>query len=74
MELNDDTIFILGRPCFWCGTIARRLRELGHNIPNHAEEEQAYVINMLLEYYEQYGPGYRSCFKAMLLKPVVVED
>ena len=55
IELNEDTRFILGRPNFWCGSIARRLRELGHKIEEKAEEEQAYVIYLMLGLYEKHN-------------------
>jgi hypothetical protein len=54
IELNNETRFILGRPNFWCGQLSRNLRELGHDIPKKAEEEQAYVIYWMLGLYEQY--------------------
>ena len=60
MELNKDTIFILGRPNFWCHTIAVRMRELGHEVPSKAEEEQAHVINLMLEHYEKHGEAWRD--------------
>ncbi len=60
MQLNEDTRFILGRPNFWCHAIAQRMRELGHEIPNKAEEEQAHVINLMLEHYEKHGTNWRS--------------
>ncbi len=59
MELNADTLFILGRPNFWCYAIAQRMRERGHVIPNKAEDEQAHVIHLMLEYYEKFGSGWR---------------
>ncbi len=55
IELNEDTKFILGRPNFWCGPFAQGLRKKGHEIPNKAEEEQAYVIHWMLGMYETYG-------------------
>ena len=55
MELNSETIFILGRPNFWCAPIANRMRQLGHDIPRKAEDQQAHVIHLMLEYYEKHG-------------------
>lgn len=60
MELNEDTIFILGRPNFWCGSIAPALRKAGHEIPRKAEDEQAHVIHWLLSLYEKHGAGWRE--------------
>ena len=60
MVLNEETRFILGRPNFWCGAKAHVLRKLGHDIPKKAEEEQAYVINWMLEMYEKHGDTWRA--------------
>lgn len=64
IELNNETIFILGRPNFWCGQLSRNLRELGHDIPKKAEEEQAYVIYWMLGLYEQYRDTWRAEFES----------
>lgn len=66
IELNNETRFILGRPNFWCGQLSRNLRELGHDIPKKAEEEQAYVIYWMLGLYEQHGDNWRSELEACL--------
>jgi len=42
------------------------MRELGHEIPNKAEEEQANVINLMLEHYEKHGTNWRAEFEAYL--------
>lgn len=55
MELNEETKFILGRPNFWCGGIARLLRKRGYDIPLKSEDEQAYVIHWMLCLYEEHG-------------------
>jgi hypothetical protein len=68
IKLNDDTRFILGRPLFWCGSLSRDLRELGHDIPRKAEEEQAYVIYWMLGLYNQHGEIWRSFFNAYFKK------
>lgn len=66
MELNNETRFILGRPNFWCGSVSHRLRELGHDIPKKAEEEQAHVIHWMLGLYEKYGDKWREEFEAYI--------
>ncbi|SEG21874.1 hypothetical protein [Marinobacterium lutimaris] len=58
MQLNEHTKLILGMPNFKCAPIAHRLVKLGHEIPPRSEDEQAYVINWMLELYEQYGKGW----------------
>ena len=55
IELNEDTKLILGMPNFRCGVLARVLRLDGIEIPQKAEEEQAYVIHWLLSFYEKHG-------------------
>lgn len=55
IKLNAETRFILGRPFFWCGTVAKSLRQVGHTIPNTIEDEQAYVINHMLTLYHRHG-------------------
>lgn len=60
IELNEETKFILGRPNFWCASIAGRLRQLGHKIQNKAEDEQAHVIHWMLELYEKHGSEWRD--------------
>lgn len=54
--LDDQVWFILGRPCFACGHIAERLRQLGYVIERKAEPEQAAVIHFMLTHYAQHGP------------------
>jgi len=60
MDLNEDTKFILGRPNFWCGSIAPLLRESGYEIPKKAEDEQAYVIHWMLSIYEKHGESWKE--------------
>lgn len=69
MQLNEDTLYILGRPNFWCHAIAQRMRELGHEIPFKSEGEQAHVINLMLEHYECSGADWRTSFEAYLRQP-----
>lgn len=64
--LNEDTLYILGRPNFWCRTIADRMRCLGHEIPNKSEDEQAHVINLMLDHYERFGDDWRSKLESYL--------
>ena len=60
LPLNDDTRWILGRPNFWCYSVAQVLREDGHEIPTKAEEEQAAVIHWLLHLYLEHGDQWRK--------------
>ena len=66
MELNEETRFILGRPNFWCASIAMRLREIGHEIARKSEEEQAHVIHWMFEQYKQHGIDWREHAKTYL--------
>ena len=66
MELNVHTKIILGMPNFRCAPIARRLCELGHDVPMKAEEEQAYVINWILELHEIHGVAWPDAAVALL--------
>ena len=60
LPFNKDVEFILGRPNFVCGGIARQLRECGKEIPEKAEAEQAAVIYFLLEMYEKHGDNWNE--------------
>ena len=66
IELNDDTVWILGRPNFYCAAIAVFLRKDGYVIPHTAEVEQAHVIHWLLCIYEQHGDSWRDQVKIEL--------
>lgn len=72
-ELNEQTRKILGRPNFWCGSIAPLLRKLGHIIPNKAEEEQAAVIHWMLCLYEQHGDNW-EVEGEKILKGAIVDE
>lgn len=56
----DDIKDILGIPNFRCGPMARMLREIGHEIPCKAEDEQAYVLHFLLGYWKEFGGNWRQ--------------
>lgn len=58
IPLNKETRAILGRICFQCIGIAKRLREQGHEIRPRAEDEQAAVIHFLLNCYLSHGAGW----------------
>lgn len=60
VPLNEETRWILGRPNFWCYSVAQVLREDGHEIPTKAEEEQAAVIHWLLNLYLEHGDQWRD--------------
>lgn len=55
LPLNEQTIMILGRPNFTCSFTAQRMRELGHTIKRTPQNEQAAVIHMLINMYQQHG-------------------
>jgi hypothetical protein len=57
---DDEVRWILGRPCFWCGSIAEALRRNGHDIPTKAEDEQASVIHWMLSMYLKHGDKWRE--------------
>lgn len=59
IELNADTIDILGRPNFACAGIARALRMRGDSILHRAENEQAAAIRFLLGHYFSAGARWR---------------
>lgn len=50
-ELNEDLIYILGRPNFVVASLAREFREDGAQIRPRAEDEQAFIIHKLLLHY-----------------------
>ena len=58
--LDDEMIWILGRPNFWCASVANVLRQDGHEIKTKAEHEQAAVIHWLLSLYLEHGDGWRD--------------
>jgi len=55
LTLSDDEKNIMGRPNFACGKIAHRMRSMGFEVAEKAEEEQALVIWAMLEFYKEYG-------------------
>lgn len=61
MIFDANVEWILGRPNFWCGSIAHQLVRLGvAKIPAKAEAEQAYVLHWLLELYEKHGVRFKA--------------
>lgn len=60
IQLNEDTIDILGRPNFTCFAIAQTLRLRGDDIPNRSENEQAATIAFLLGHYFASGSSWRE--------------
>lgn len=49
--LNDDLRFILGQPCFTFIRHAQIWRAAGHELPQRAEDEQAFFIGRMLHHY-----------------------
>jgi len=58
LTLPDDVKNIMGRPSFACGKIAHRMRAMGFEVAEKAEEEQALVIWAMLEFYKEFGKNY----------------
>lgn len=52
---DPEILWILGRPCFVCGTIAHIFQAAGQLIPTRAEDEQAAVIIWMIQKYQQHG-------------------
>lgn len=65
-QLDETIKWILGRPSFCLGGIARRMRELGYNCPQKAEAEQALVIHTMLKYYLNHGENWKEEFEKHL--------
>lgn len=57
---DDEITWILGRPNFWCGSLADNLRRQGHDIPRKAEAEQAHVILWMLNLYFEHKENWRE--------------
>lgn len=60
ISFDGQVEWILGRPNFACALIFQRLRQLGHEIPHHAEEEQAYSLFWMLTMYTKHGENWRE--------------
>lgn len=60
LPLDDEVRWILGRPNFWCGSIAEQLRRVGREIARKAEDEQAAVIHWFLCLYFEHGAAWRD--------------
>lgn len=61
---------ILARPNFACCGIAQKLREIGHDIPEKSEAEQAAVIYWMLNLYLLHGDEWSTVGEALLsMKP-----
>lgn len=60
IELNEQTRWILGRPCFAVIRICETLRRMGYTINRRAEDEQAAAIHWMLCLYEQHGDNWRD--------------
>ena len=55
LSISEEEKDILGRPNFACARIAERMRQMGFECKEKAEEEQALVIFTMLQFYNQYG-------------------
>lgn len=63
---DEEVIWILGRPNFWCGPYAHLMRDCGQDIPRKAELEQAAVIAWMLMLYAKHGKDWREHGKQLL--------
>jgi len=71
-DLDEELIFILGRPNFALGKIAHRMREMGYQCDTKSEKEQAMVIHIMLRFYGEFGSDWKEEFNNYLkttLKP-----
>ncbi len=70
LELNDDTRFILGMPCFEAAPYAHKLKKLKVegfvDLEPKAEAEQAAVLHWMLNLYLQHGESWRDAGKKIL--------
>ena len=65
-ELTEDLKWILGRPNFACGRIARRLRAKGYECEEKSEAEQALVIHTMIKFYEDNNENWKDKFEDYL--------
>lgn len=73
--LDDELIWILGRPNFACAQLAQSLRELlEHEIAPKAEHEQAAVIHWMLGIYLEHGPQWRDRAREILREAQATAD
>ncbi len=59
-ELDPELRWILSQLCFECIHTAAALRQMGHEIPKRAEDEQAASLNWMLGLYAKHGAGWRE--------------
>lgn len=67
MTIDTERQYILGRPNFWCGAVAAKLRHRGYAIEPKVEHEQAFVIEWCLEQYAEHGANWRRDALAVLI-------
>lgn len=53
--LNPELLYILGRPCFFYISLANAFRLAGFDIPDRAEDEQAFFIHRFLGHWFRHG-------------------
>jgi hypothetical protein len=63
---NEETQWILGRPCFAVAGIAGVLRRGGQEIRTKAEDEQAAALYFMLRFHAEHGDGWREAAEAEL--------
>jgi hypothetical protein len=66
LPLNEHTRMILGRPNFACVFTAQRMRDLGHKINRTSTAEQAAVLHLLVNMYQQHGADWFEHVSAYL--------
>ena len=57
-SISDDEKEILGRPNFQCIAIAQRMRQMGYQCEQKAEDEQAMVISTMFHFFKEYGTNW----------------
>lgn len=62
LPLNAEVEWILGRPNFWCSSLAEALRAKGFEIERRSEAEQAFCIYWMLGLYLKDRAGWREAF------------
>jgi len=63
-SMDSELEWILGRPNFWCASVAEVLRQDGIEVARKAEAEQASVIHWLLRLRAEHGDKWQAAMQA----------
>lgn len=66
LAMDDELLFILGRPNFMCGTVAEIMRASGVEIEQKSEHEQAHVILLMLNCYLSHGKDWKDAMETKM--------